>query len=157
MGDDYQSYFDTSVAYLQIGEVASQHNNMTNEYQNAIAYQFYHALELFVKFAILKNKGSVKPTHDLAKLFNEYYQLYQDDSYKIHHPFDFNSYGSSKYNTGEKNQYGKHINEFKPKIMDQHLRYPPDHKTGGYSFKIESDYFVSTKNKFLEIYSKINC
>ena len=157
MNNNYESYFSMCIAYLEIGEIAAKNDNNTGEYQNAVAYQLYHALELFVKYAILKSKGRVLNIHDLSKLFDEYNSLYTDDAYRLEHPFDFSSYEPCELNIGEKEMYEKHIDKFKPKIMDQHLRYPPDHKTGGYSFKIESDYFVSTKDKLLEIYGKINC
>jgi hypothetical protein len=150
-----------SIAYLEIGEVAAKNENMTDTYQNAVAYQLHHALELFVKYAILKQQGKVSKKygegHNLAYLFNEYDKLYPKKEYRLEHPFDFNSYESCELNIDEQEMYENHINNFEPKIMDQHLRYPADHKTGGYSFKIESDYFSSTKEKFLDIYSKINC
>lgn len=41
--------------------------------------------------------------------------------------------------------------------MDQHLRYPADAKTGGYSYKIESSCFSAIKDKLISIYRKINC
>ena len=152
----FESYFSMSLAYLEIGRVATEHEDNTGEYQNAVAYQLYHALELFVKYAILRSKGSVKPIHNFTKLFDEYYQLYPDDTYRIKHPFDCTSHEPCELNIGEKDMHEKHIDQFKLKIMDQHLRYPSDHKIGRYSFKIDSDYFTSTKDKFFEIYSKIN-
>ena len=145
-----------SLAYLKIGEIAAKCKDNTGEYQNAVAYQLYHALELFVKYAILKNKGAVKPIHDFTKLFDEYNALYPDDAFQIDHPFDFSSYEPCELNSGEKEMFERHIDQFKTKIIDQHLRYPPDHKTGGYSFKIDSEYFTKIKDKFLVIHSKIN-
>lgn len=153
--DNYESYFYMSLAYLEVGEISANIENNSGEYQNAVAYQLYHALELFVKYAILKKKGLVSPIHDLGKLFKEFDELYPDNMFRIEHPFDFSSYEPCELNIGEKVMCEKHINQFKPEIMDQHLRYPPDHKTGGYSFKIESNYFISMKDKFLEIHSKI--
>lgn len=154
---NYDSYFSMCIAYLEIGEIAAKNNNNTDEYQNAVAYQLYHALELFVKYAILKRKGKVQNIHVFSTLFDEYHSLYTDEIYRLEHPFEFRSYEACEFNIGEKEMYEEHIEQFKPKIMDQHLRYPPDHKTGGYSFKIDSDYFASIKNKLLEIYGKINC
>ena len=46
---NYESYFSMCMAYLEIGEVSARNDNNTGEYQNAVAYQLYHALELFVK------------------------------------------------------------------------------------------------------------
>lgn len=158
MGENnYESYFSMSMAYLDIGEYSSKKDDNTGEYQNAVAYQLYHALELFVKYAILKNTGKVKNIHDFSKLFSEYDSLYPEDEFRIEHPFDFTSYESCELNIGEQEMYEKHINQFKPEIMDQHLRYPPDDKTGGYSYKIDADYFNLIKEKLMEIRSKINC
>ena len=153
---NYESYFTMCMAYLDIGEISSKNVNNTGDYQNAVAYQLYHALELFVKYAILKKTGKIKHIHDFSKLFSEYYSLYPDDEYRIEHPFDFISYESCELNIGEQEIYEKHISQFKPEIMDQHLRYPPDEKTGGFSYKIGSDCFSLTKEKLMLIHSKIN-
>ncbi|MDY0281142.1 MAG: HEPN domain-containing protein [Salinivirgaceae bacterium] len=151
-----EAYFLMSMAYLELGEVAAQHQNETGEYQNAVAYQLYHALEIFLKYAILKKIGSHKKGHDLRVLFEEYNKLYAENKYRIESPFDFTIYEANDFNIGEKKMYINHLNQFDPKIMDQHLRYPPDEKTGGYSFRIESDIFTDMKNKFLEIYGEMN-
>lgn len=153
----YESYFSMCLAYLDIGEVSAKSSNNAGEYQNAVAYQLYHALELFVKYAILKNTGKVKNIHDFSKLFEEYYSLYTSDEYRIEHPFDFSRYEPCELNAGEQEMYETHINQFKPKFMDQHLRYPPDEKTGGFSYQFDSDYFSSMKEKLMAIYKKINC
>jgi len=155
--NNYESYFSMSMAYLDIGELSSKKGNDTGEYQNAVAYQLYHALELFVKYAILKNTGDVKNTHDFSKLFIEYDSLYPNDEFRIEHPFDVTSHEPCELNIGEQKMYEKHINQFKPEFMDQHLRYPPDDKTGGYSYKIDDDYFNLIREKLMAIYSKINC
>ena len=158
MGENnYESYFSMSIAYLDIGEYSSKKDNNTGEYQNAVAYQLYHALELFVKYAILKRTGCVKNIHDFSKLFSEYDSLYPEDEFRIEHPFHFTSYEPCEINIGEQELYEKHINQFKPEIMDQHLRYPSDNKTGGYSYNIDGEYFNLIKEKLMAIYSKINC
>ncbi len=151
-----EAYFLMSMAYLELGEVAAQHQNETGEYQNAVAYQLYHALEIFLKYAILKKTGRHKKGHDLRVLFEEYNNLYAKKIYRIESPFDFTTYEASDLNIGEKEMFSNHLNQFNPKIMDQHLRYPPDIKTGRYSFRIESGIFSNMKNKFLEIYGEIN-
>lgn len=155
--NNYESYFSMCLAYLDIGEVSAKNCNNTGEYQNAVAYQLYHALELFVKYAILKSTGSVRNIHDFTRLFGEYDSLYPGNDYRIEHPFDFSSYEACELNACEQEMYEKHIGQFKPKLMDQHLRYPPDEKTGGFSFKIDSDYFSLMKEKLMAIYNKINC
>lgn len=151
-----EAYFLMSMAYLELGEVAAQHQNETGEYQNAVAYQLYHALEIFLKYAILKKTGSHKKEHDLKKLFEEYHNLYTEKKYHIDSPFDFTNYDASDLNIKEKEMYINHLNQFDPKIMDQHLRYPTDEKTGGYSFKIESSIFKNMQRKFISIYGEIN-
>lgn len=154
---NFESYFPMCIAYLEIGIISSGNANDTGEYQNAVAYQLYHALELFVKYAILKKTGHVNKTHDFTELFKEYDYLYPDEDCRIEHPFEFSKYESCELNLNEKDAYEKHIKQFKPKFMDQHLRYPPDDKTGGFSFKIDADYFVTMKDKLENIYSRINC
>ena len=155
--EKFEPYFIMSIAYLEIGQLAAKGKNMTDAYQNAVAYQLYHALELFIKYAILKSNGSVDKIHDLSELFKKYYTIYTDDIYRIEHPFDFSSYEPSVLNAREKEMYEKHIEKFKPKFMDQHLRYPPDYRTGGYSYKIDENYFVRTKDKLNELHSRLNC
>ena len=132
-------------------------SNMTSEYQNAVAYQLYHALELFIKYAIQTKKGSVSKIHDLSKLFEEYDRLYPHIEFRLSHPFDFSNYEPSPLNRGELESYKDHIKKFSPSIMDQHLRYPPDEKTGGYSYSIDSDTFTQMKSNLLKIYGIINC
>ncbi len=155
--NNFESYFSMCMAYLDIGEFSSKKDDNTGEYQNAVAYQFYHALELFLKYAILKRTGTVGNIHDLSELFREYDSLYPGDDFRIEHPFNFTSYELCELNIGEQEIYDKHISQFKPEIMDQHLRYPADEKTGRYSYKIDGDYFNLTKEKLMVIYSKINC
>jgi len=152
--NNYEAYFSMCMAYLDIGGFSSKKDDNTGEYQNAVAYQLYHALELFVKYAILKSTGNLKKIHDFSKLFSEYDSLYPEDEFRIEHPFDFTSYEPCELNIGEQEMYEKHINQFKPEIMDQHLRYPSDNKTGGYSYKIDGNYFNLTKEKLMAIYSK---
>ena len=154
--DNYEQYFSMCLAYIEIGEVAAHHENVTGEYQNAVAYQLYHALELFVKYAILKKTGHLKKTHDLSMLFDSYYKLYTNEIYKIEHPFDFTTYTPSNENLYEYEMYEKHIETFEPKIMDQHLRYPYDEKTGRYSYQIESSYFTNIRKTIKKIYGEIN-
>jgi hypothetical protein len=157
MNDKHQEYFDMCIAYLEIGSVSAKQKINTGCYQNAVAYQLYHAIELFIKYAILKNKGNVNNVHDLNALFIEYNSIYSDDVYNIDHPFDFSSYNVCDLNVGEKEMHERHTDIFKPKYMDQHLRYPSNHRTGGYTFSIDSNYFSSMKEKFYEIHRKLNC
>jgi len=154
MGKNYQPYFSMSMAYLDIGEYATKNDIQTSEYQNAIAYQLYHALELFVKFAILlKTQKAMVRGHDLKILFEEYHKHYPSDDYQIEHPFDFTSYESSIENINETELYKQHIETFKPCIMDQHLRYPADQKN---AYSIDSSYFKRTRATFLNIYAKLS-
>lgn len=112
---------------------------------------------MFSKYAILKNTGNVKNIYDFSKLFSEYDSLYHDEEYRIEHPFDFTLYKPCELNIDKQEMYEKHINQFKLKIIDPHLRYPHDDKTGGFSYKIDSNYFNSIKEKSMAIYGKINC
>lgn len=49
-----------------------------------------------------------------------------------------------------------HIKKFKPEFTDQHLRYPSNHNTGGYSYKFAPYHFDSIKVQILRI-STIYC
>lgn len=148
----YDGYFSMSLAYLEIGEYAAAKDSNSGDYQNALAYQFFHALELFLKYAILlKTREKELRTHDLNTLSKTYYQLYPDEIYHIDNPFDFSDYQAEPLNPNEKELFKKHTERFDLKIMDQHLRYPASEKNGGYSFKLDSDIFSNMREKFIEI------
>ena len=147
-----------ALAYLEIGRSAARFDaELKNnwEYQNAVAYQMYHAIELFYKYMIKNKSGSIKPIHDLAKLEKEYSQLYPGVEYTVHHPFDFTNDESCELNENESKLVGDHLIIFKPKFMDQHLRYPTDHRTGGYSFSLEPSVFENVKNRILQISASV--
>jgi hypothetical protein len=157
-----QQFLSMAIAYLEIGKLAaktkSEYENVgecenVGDYQNAVAYQLFHAVELFYKQMIKNRVGSVSHTHDLGELEDEYTKLYPDPNCKINHPFDFSSYSSCELNPGEDALYAKHIAKFNPKFMDQHLRYPSDERTGGYSFYLDSSTFEETKSSMMDIYS----
>lgn len=75
----YVQYLSMSLAYLEIGEYSAQKNNNNGDYQNGVAYQLFHALELFVKYAILlKTRKSELKGHELGVLFKKYYKLYPE-------------------------------------------------------------------------------
>jgi len=143
-----------ALAYLELGEIASSTDKEikdNSEYQNAVAYQLYHAIELFYKYMIKIKTGKINEIHDLAELGQEYRKLYPGPEYNFEHPFDFSNYESSIKNPNEEVFKNKHLNKFKPKYMDQHLRYPADYRTGGYSYSIESSYFNIIKEKMLSL------
>ena len=74
---------------------------------------------------MIKNKtGSVPHIHDLKELEDKYARLYPDPSYKLDHPFDFSDYCTSELNPDEDDLYAAHVSKFKPRFIDQHLRYP---------------------------------
>jgi len=135
-----------ALAYIEIGKVSAQSDSElknTSEYESAIAYQLYHSVELFYKYMLLK-KGPNKKVHDIAALEAEYKNLYPEEQYNLDHPFDLAKMAAA------------HMEKFKPKVMDQHLRYPGNHNTGGYSYKFEPCYFDSIKDQMLRI-SLIDC
>jgi HEPN domain-containing protein len=154
--DKYNSYFLMSIAYLEIGEAASTHGNLSGEFQNAIAYQMFHAIELFLKYAILKKTNeTIIKCHNLESLFEQYATHYPDDLFHIENYFDFSNYQASECNNKENELYEAHVTKYTPEYMGQHLRYPPDCRTGGYSFKLDTDIFIQMKNKFSEINDKL--
>lgn len=143
-----------SLAYLELGKVAASVDQSWDKYQQAVAYQMLHASELFLKFAILnKTKHNSIIEHSINKLLNRYEELYPDADYKIHLPFDFReNTGKSK---AERALIQAHMEQFNPKFMDQHLRYPSNHNTGGYTFFFDVSYFEQIKKQFEEIGYKI--
>lgn len=158
MSHSNQEFLSMALAYIEIGKMSAEADSQlknTSEYENAIAYQLYHSVELFYKYMLLK-KGVTKKCHDIAVLEIEYKKHFSEICYQLEHPFDFSSYEPSDLNLGEAEMAETHMQKFKPKFMDQHLRYPSNYNTGGYSYKIESCYFDSIKEKMLKI-SAVYC
>jgi hypothetical protein len=150
-----QQFLSMAIAYLEIGKVAAEAGSKFSsdvDYQNAVAYQLFHAVELFYKLMIKNKTGSVYHIHDLRKLEEEYTNIYPGPNHKVNHPFDFSDYSSCELNPGEDEMYAELISRFKPKYMDQHLRYPTNTRTGGYSFSLDSSVFEEIKNTMIEIY-----
>lgn len=83
-----------ALSYIEIGKISSESNSdlsRTSDFQNAIAYQLFHAIELFYKFVLAK-KGITMKIHVLAKLDEEYRNIYPEEKYRIEHHFDFSNY-----------------------------------------------------------------
>jgi len=157
MNLECDEFLNMAISYLEIGRVASKADTEfkhVHEYENAIAYQMFHAVELFYKYMIKKKTGSVPHIHKLNTLEEQYLKLYSADAYKVDHPFKFDDYQPCELNKGELELQQKHIEQFKLDFMDQHLRYPRDHRTGGYSFSIDSSSFVKMNGEFLRIAAK---
>jgi len=141
-----------AMAYIEVGKasvMAETELKHDSEYQNAVAYQMLHAIELFFKYMIRKKEGMVAHIHDLKALEEQYYRLYTSNVHKIHHPFDFSAYETCELNEGEDILTRAHLAKFKPKFLDQHLRYPADDRTGGFSFSIDASIFESLRNEML--------
>src|SRR5690606_36622799 len=105
-----------ALAYIEIGKVSASSDSElknTSEYENAIAYQLYHSVELFYKYMLLK-KGITKKGHDIAVLEIEYKKYYPDVQYQLEHPFDFSNYEASDLNPGEAAMAADHMQKFKP-------------------------------------------
>ena len=154
-----EQYLSISLAYLEVGKCASASNSEqinTAEYQNAVAYQAFHAIELFFKYMIHRKEGSVPHIHKLSELEKKYQSLYPCQSYSLDHPFDFSSYQVCDLNEGEQELVEKHKEKFKPDFMDQHLRYPTDYRTGGYSFAFDAEFFDDLRMRMLSI-SGVSC
>ena len=100
---------------------------------------------------IQRRGGPIPRTHNLSELEDAYTKLYPDQSFIFDHPFDFGSYQACDLNESEQSLAEHHIEKFKPKYMDQHLRYPSDYRTGGYSFSFDSSLFDVLKRKMLSI------
>ncbi|EGR5123531.1 hypothetical protein [Vibrio cholerae] len=152
--NQYEQYFTMSLAYLELGKVAASVDQTWDKYQQAVAYQMLHASELFLKFAILNktNKESIRE-HSINKLLNLYEELYPEAEYKLELPFDFRE--NTGKSTAERARIQAHMEQFNPKFMDQHLRYPSNNNTGGYTFFFEACYFEQIKEKFEEVGYKI--
>lgn len=153
MKNNSSGYLAMALAYLEIGKVSAESESElrnTHEFENAIAYQLYHSVELFYKY-MLSRKGVTKKIHDIAALEKEYRDQYPDEQYKLDHPFDFSNYEASVLNPDEDAKVEEHLGKFKPEFMDQHLRYPSSNNTGGYSYKFEPCYFGRIKENVLRI------
>lgn len=169
----HEQYFNMAMCYVEIGKVSSKRNWISDlipkwfpigkvtpysdvsDYQNATAYQAFHAIELFLKYAIL-NKNAKCWGHDVINLYDKYKDLYPSEDFHFDHPFDFSDYQVNPENIAEHKIFGEHMDKYKMSIMDQHLRYPADSKTGGYSFSLSSCYFKELEQKFILLRSKIN-
>lgn len=148
-----QEFLLMALAYIEIGKVSAEADTElknTSEYQHAIAYQLYHSVELFYKYMLLK-KGVTKRVHDIVILEKDYRDHFSEERYKIEHPFDFSSYEPCDLNLGEAEIAEAHMQKYKPEFMDQHLRYPRNDNTGGYSYKVEPCFFNSIKEEMLRI------
>ncbi|HRN82867.1 MAG TPA: hypothetical protein PK667_11345 [Nitrosomonas europaea] len=150
------SFLSMALSYLEVGRIAASADASVKnlgEYQNAVAYQLFHAIELFYKFMICSAGESIKYTHDLGELERQYKACYPDFRFHFENPFDFSSYEPCPLNPHEKQLMQSHLEQFKPAYMSQHLRYPPDHRTGGYSFNFQESYFSKLIEQFNEIAS----
>lgn len=150
------SFLSMALSYLEVGRVAaSADSNLkdVSDYHNAIAYQLFHGMELFYKFMICSAGQNIRHIHDLGELENQYKECYPDPSYHFENPFNFSSYEASPLNPNETQLAQAHFEQFKPAYMSQHLRYPPDHRTGGYSFCFEESYFSELIEQFNKIAS----
>lgn len=148
-----------AMAYIEVGKVsaaAETELKHDHDFQNAVAYQLFHAIELFYKYMIKAKEGSVNHIHDLKVLEEKYSNLYPGDDHKINHPFDFSAYEACELNEDESEMVESHLCRFKPKYLDQHLRYPIDERTGGYSFSIDPSTFEDLKKEMLHA-SVANC
>ena len=146
-----QQYLTMALSYIEIGKIASKSNSSlkkTSDFQNAIAYQLFHSIELFYKF-MLANKGITKKIHALSKLEEEYRKIYTEEKYKIEHPFNFSDYKSCYLNHNEDELVARHFEKFSSNYMDQHLRYPANKNTGGYSYNIDPSIFERVEKKFI--------
>lgn len=153
-----QEFLSMALAYIEIGKVAASAESdlkSTYEYENAVAYQLYHAVELFYKY-MLSKKGVTKKGHDIAVLEEEFKKRFPSEQFQITHPFDFSNYEACELNPEESQLAETHMEKYKLKIMDQHLRYPSDNNTGGYSYSFDSSCFDSIKEKILRV-SAIDC
>lgn len=149
------TFFSMALSYIEVGRVAASADTSTKSignYENAVAYQLFHAIELFYKSMISNAGKSVKNTHDLSELENQYKACYPDPRYRFNNPFDFSSYEPEALNPNDMQLAQSHLAKFKPPYMSQHLRYPPDHRTGRYSFSFDESFFTGMKEKFQEIY-----
>lgn len=145
-----------ALSYLEVGRVAASADTTLKhlgEYQNAVAYQLFHGIELFYKFMICSAGKTIKQIHDLNELESQYKDCYPDLLYHFENPFNFSSHEASWLNPNEKQLAQSHLEKFKPAFMSQHLRYPPDYRTGGYSFSFDESCFFKLIEQFNNIAS----
>ena len=147
-----QQFLSMAMAYIEVGKVsaaAETELKLDHDYNNAVAYQLLHAVELFYKYMINNKEGVIDHIHDLKALEERYSRLFPGNDNKINHPFDLAGYEACELNEGENEKTRDHLNKFKPKYLDQHLRYPIDERTGGYSFTLDPSIFESVQREML--------
>lgn len=145
-----------SLAYLEVGRAAASSNSRMSDvgaYQNAVAYQLLHALELFYKYMISQAGMRFCYSHDIDELEKQYISIYSKQSHAIEHPFNFSSYAKATANSEEGIFVASHLSQFPPEYLSQHLRYPASVRTGGYSFCLDESYFEGVRIRMMEIAS----
>jgi hypothetical protein len=150
-------FFDLGFAYMDtsILSTKSMLNNQTpSQYSQSrvILSLAYHAIELFLKGAILFKKNEYKVNgHNLDTLYKEYQKLYTQDKFQLESPFITRFMGISV----------DEINSINLPPRDQMYRYHTDRNTEkweGVEGFIPQDFLKkssSLKNKFIELKKRI--
>lgn len=83
--------FHKSFAFLEVSIVSTESNKPlsgTCEYSNVTAHLLYHAIELYLKFAISSKTKKIPPKgHNIFALHDEYKKLFNHRDYDIELPF----------------------------------------------------------------------
>ena len=72
---DNQQFLSMAMAYIEVGKISTSAETELkhdHDFQNAIAYQLFHAIELFYKYMIKVKIESVEHSHDLKDLEKVY-------------------------------------------------------------------------------------
>lgn len=149
--------FDKSMAFLEGAIVTSKASDSfifkTSEYSNVTAHLLHHAIELFLKFAIVSyTKKLPENEHKIFKLYEEYEILYPNKEFEIKIPF----VEKPKYKGFSEKEIENHKIAF-PMSIELQLRYPVGWQEEAYSpiSKFETSYLESCKEQFLQLRCKI--
>ncbi len=150
----YEQYLSMSLAYLDIGIVATESKNQWNMYQQAIAYQMFHACELFLQFAILhKTEDEQIRESSINELLARYEVLYPEAPYALALPFDCRDVSGKS--DEERANIQSHIEQLDPRRVNHCSKDRFNQNSDTYLFYFDSAYFETMKTRFEQIGSKV--
>jgi len=149
--------FDKSMAFLENAIVSSKAKESewfnTAEFSGVTAHLFHHAIELFLKSAIVAStKALPENEHKIIELYKKYKQLYPSKEFNLDIPFK----EEPKYMGFTEEQINQHKIDY-PMSIELQLRYPVGWRGEAYSpiFRLETEYLEQCKPKFIELRCQI--
>jgi HEPN domain-containing protein len=149
--------FDKSMAFLENAIVSSKAEKSewfdTAEFSGVTAHLFHHAIELFLKSAIVAStKALPKNKHNIIELYKKYKQLYPSKEFDLEIPFK----KEPEYMGFTEEQINQHKKDY-PMSIELQLRYPVGWRGEVYSptFRLETKYLEQCKQKLIELRRQI--